>query len=325
MMRSYLPASWTTRVSNGDGVSAAAAESAALDALRPGGMRALAALPDEDVLGCFCARGAPAADTVLLEFLRLSGGNPRKAETAVKGMVEWRSDVKVWEVGTEREDVLRYLGSPGVEFPLWICEGGRIGYMSVKNVPKKFAYPMMERGVGVLLDWVLYQGPETGNGLIAVADFAGFSVSQADVRALTITVRTYMKAYPGAFRKIIIVNYPVAIYGCMFTHRAGISESAVTLRFPPLLLANSIICLLCSAVSAVWKIVTPLLDQRTHDAIMFLSSTKELKGELERLLPLGHVPDFMGGSLETPETQSGSLQLANQAKLDTVEIAARLC
>lgn len=224
MMKAYLPSSWTSRTTGtGDN---GAAEAAALDKLRPAGSNILAMLPSSDVLGAFCARGVAAADAVLLEFLRLCSGDARKAESAVKVMAEWRRSVKVWEAGTERGDVMKFLGSTGVEFPMWMDTGGRIGYLMVKHVPKKFSYPKMEKGVGVLLDWVLYtkEGLEPANGLIAISDFSGFSVSQADVRALTITVRTYMKAYPGAFRKIIMVNYPVAIYGCTFSPSASVCK-----------------------------------------------------------------------------------------------------
>lgn len=71
--------------------------------------------------------------------------------------------------------------------------------------------------------------------------------------------------------------------------------------------------------------MTPLLDQRTYDSVVFLSSTMGLRAELEKMVPPASIPDFLGGDAATEETRSGVVQLANGNKLDTAAVVARLC
>jgi hypothetical protein len=75
---------------------------------------------------------------------------------------------------------------------------------------------------------------------------------------------------------------------------------------------------------AVWKLVTPLLDAQTYDAITFLSSPSSLCAELEKVLPAAAVPDFLGGVMPTPEAASGTLRLANGDALETSVLVGRL-
>lgn len=70
--------------------------------------------------------------------------------------------------------------------------------------------------------------------------------------------------------------------------------------------------------------MTPLLDQRTYDSVLFLSSTKELGSELEKMLPRDRIPDFLGGDAPTEETRTGVVQLVNGKKLETAALAAQL-
>lgn len=93
--------------------------------------------------------------------------------------------------------------------------------------------------------------------------------------------------YPGVFKKIYIVNYPVGIY-------------------------------------ALWKIVSPLLDQDTINAIVFVKSPLKLREELAGDMPDELMPDFLGGGGKTMEMQSNRMELANGVELSVAEVSQRL-
>lgn len=121
---------------------------------------------------------------------------------------------------------------------------------------------------------------------MAVGDFAGFSVLQADLKALDAAVKSYMSYYPGCPKKVVIVNYPVAI-------------------------------------PVLWKITSPLLDDATRSSIIFLSDPTSLGETLTSILPENSVPEFLGGTLSIDETLSKSLTFATSATVETSSIRAR--
>lgn len=177
----------------------AAVEQRGLAELRAETATALAssagALPADNLLAVV-TKDAAKRDTLLLRYLRSYSGDAAKASKAFKTMLLWRQRMKLEEVA----EAMRYLGGPGIGLPLWVSplrrkEEPRLGmtYCALAHVPKKFDYKMLERGCGVVFDWLLYvrDGVEA-ESLVSVVDFAGFSVSQADISAMKTSVVSYV-------------------------------------------------------------------------------------------------------------------------------------
>lgn len=113
---------------------------------------------------------------------------------------------------------MAFLGGPGVRMPVWMAPGGRLTYLDVGLFEKNgLDCGKLVHGMGVLFEWLLYtegcavETERTGGQVVAVGDFSGFSVRQAQVRILVATVDAYMSNYSGCLKTVVIVNYPIAI------------------------------------------------------------------------------------------------------------------
>lgn len=297
-------------------------------------LKAAGAARPADVMLSVVLGDADKRDTLLRRYLRSYTGDSAKAAKAVITMLTWRQRMKLEEI----MDPMKYLGGPGIGIPLWISplrmsgeERVGITYCALEHVPKRFDYKMLERGCGVVFDFLLYaRAGVEADDLVSIVDFSGFSISQADLTAMKTSVTSYVQVcilllfgtysarapglspltaslfgmltavyqclpsfalrlqyYPGVFKKIYIVNYPVGIY-------------------------------------ALWKVISPLLDQNTIDSIVFVKGSLSLREQLAENVPARLVPDFLGGTGKTSETQTSTLELANGVKMAVSEISQRL-
>lgn len=282
MSKTYLPSilKQTKPTEQTDG------KSASISALAP----LLNSLPSSDFLKTFVTKFG--AGSVASRFLRTSP-DAASAGDALGVYLDWRKTEGLDVMRPCREEAMAHVGGAGVRMPLWVAPGGRLSYLDIGLVEKDgLDYKMLVRSMGILFEWLLYaegcadEMEKSGGQIVAVGDFAGFSVRQADLKGLVAAVKAYMSYYPGCLKKVVIVNYPVAI-------------------------------------QVLWKIVSPLLDEATRSSIIFLSDPTSLGETLTSILPENSVPEFLGGTLQTDETLSTSLTFATSATVATSSIHAR--
>lgn len=165
------------------------------------------------------ASGDARCDEVLLHFLHASGDDPVKAERLFRQALQWRAEQQL-----ERAPANIFMTS-GVHMPVCACGDGLgstgevLTYTAAGLLAKPLDLQLLEKAIGVWFDRLLYTPQPEGyqaSSVFAVVDFKGFSVSQVDIHALKLGILSYMRYYPGIFRRICLVNYPVAIYGSMF-------------------------------------------------------------------------------------------------------------
>lgn len=77
---------------------------------------------------------------------------------------------------------------------------------------------------------------------------------------------------------------------------------------------------MCSraAVTVVWRVIAPLLDERTVSRVIWLKNADEMRDHLEERYGLNNVPKWMGGT-----AQDCTLRLYNHFVVEPEQMAGR--
>lgn len=70
----------------------------------------------------------------------------------------------------------------------------------------------------------------------------------------------------------------------------------------------------------MWRVIRPLLDERTANRVRFLSDGASLRAELEGAFTKGQIPSWLRG---TAGSEDATLELLNGVRIDTAALAER--
>jgi len=199
-------------------------------------------------------------DGLLLRFLRYNSRDINKASDQFRKFLHWRAEKHVYNY---TDDDLRGK-SAGLPIHIHDVTGTVSGdtcgliFTSAKHyVKKEVDSDTHERGVIRVFEKLFFD--LKASSAITIVDFSGVTISQCDIQRMKIDIIIFLNYYPETFRKFLFINYPKFIYG-------------------------------------FWKIIKPILDERTSERVEWCETHDALPKTLEKYFAKEQIPAWLGGS-----------------------------
>lgn len=199
-------------------------------------------------------------DGMLLRFLRYNSRDVSKAADQFRKFLLWRVENHVYNY---TDDDLR---GKQAGLPIYIHptvgtksdDDCALIFTSARHYAKKeVVSDIHETGVIRVFEKIFFD--LNANSAITIVDFSGVTISQCDIQRMKNDIILFLNYYPETFRKFLFINYP---------------------RF----------------IHAFWKIIKPILDDRTSDRVAWCETHADLPKTLETYFTRDEIPAWLGGT-----------------------------